>query len=115
MDAIASKNKKKKIRKIRRVNEEKLRLFAILGCLLLTILIIFGLIFRACTRDDRVSPYGTPDPAYDDGRPYIDVQLLRRMNIQGHVFLPMGCGASSFIMWEIREAAPSPIGIILKG
>ena len=67
MDAIASKNKKKKIRKIRRVNEEKLRLFAILGCLLLTILIIFGLIF---------SPYGTPDPAYDDGRPYIDVQHL---------------------------------------
>lgn len=74
MDDI--RNKKKKIRKIKRVNEEKLRLFAILGCLLLIILIIFGLIFRACHRDDRVSPYGTPDPAYDDGRPYIDVQLL---------------------------------------
>lgn len=36
----------------------------------------FGLIFRACRWDGRVSPYGKPDPDYDDGRPYIDVQLL---------------------------------------
>ena len=74
MDAI--KNKKKKVKKVKHINEERVRLFAILGCLILLAVTLCGLIFRACTRENRVSPYGSPDPAYDDGRPYIDVQLL---------------------------------------
>lgn len=64
MDAI--KNKKKKVKKVKHINEERVRLFAILGCLILLAVTLCGLIFRACTRENRVSPYGSPDPAYDD-------------------------------------------------
>ena len=62
--------------KVKQSKEEKIGSLAIWGCLFILLITVCGLVFRACTRDDRISPYGMPDPAYDDGRPYMDVQLL---------------------------------------
>ena len=62
--------------KVKQSKEEKIGSLAIWGCLFILLITVCGLVFRACTRDDRISPYGMPDPASDDGRPYMDVQLL---------------------------------------
>ena len=59
-----------------KIDETNLRRLTLFGCIIVLVLTIFGLIFRACSGAGRVSPYGRPDPNYDDGRPYIDVQLL---------------------------------------
>lgn len=45
------------------------------GCVLILIVTVACFLFRAFY-NGRKSPYFYPDPAYDDGRPYIDVQLL---------------------------------------
>ncbi|MDD3221705.1 MAG: peptidoglycan recognition family protein [Lachnospiraceae bacterium] len=47
-----------------------------IGCIIVLFLTVCGLFIQSCMRRGRVSPYGKADPAYDDGRPYIDVQLL---------------------------------------
>ena len=58
------------------MNETKLRRLTFFGCVIVLVLTLFGIIFNACRGNGRRSPYGQPDPNYDDGRPYIDVQLL---------------------------------------
>ena len=63
------------IKKIQ-MNETKLRRLTFFGCVIVLVLTLFGIIFNACRGNGRRSPYGQPDPNYDDGRPYIDVQLL---------------------------------------
>ena len=45
------------------------------GCVFILIVTVACFLFRAFY-NGRKSPYFYPDPAYDDGRPYIDVQLL---------------------------------------
>lgn len=55
---------------------KKKNMLVMLGCIIVLFLTVWGLLIQSCMRRGRVSPYGKADPAYEDGRPYIDVQLL---------------------------------------
>lgn len=52
--------------------EDRIRL---VGCILILIVTVACFLFKVFYNGKK-SPYFYPDPAYDDGRPYIDVQLL---------------------------------------
>lgn len=52
--------------------EDRIRLA---GCILILIVTVACFLFKVFYNGKK-SPYFYPDPAYDDGRPYIDVQLL---------------------------------------
>ena len=52
--------------------EDRIRLA---GCILILIVTVACFWFKVFYNGKK-SPYFYPDPAYDDGRPYIDVQLL---------------------------------------
>lgn len=60
----------------KRQREKRIKLFMLIGCTLIIILSIFGLVLQSCDYFNEETPYYNPDPSYDDGRPYIDVQLL---------------------------------------
>lgn len=53
-----------------------MRIYTIIGCVVVLILTACGVLIQALGIFDEDTPYYNPDPVYDDGRPYIDVQLL---------------------------------------
>ena len=58
------------------LRETRMKRFTIVGCVLVLILTAVGILYNVLGSFGEDSPYYHPDPAYDDGRPYIDVQLL---------------------------------------
>ena len=57
------------------MNKKKEDRMRLAGCILILIVTVACFLFKVFYNGRR-SPYFYPDPAYDDGRPYIDVQLL---------------------------------------
>ena len=69
-------NKKKKRKQPFYVNKDRIRIITIVGCTCVLVLSIIGFILQNLPYFNKETSYYHPDPNYEDGRPYIDVQLL---------------------------------------
>lgn len=69
---IKKENHKKNIY----INNVRIRIIVIIGCSIVLLLSIIGLLLQYLPYLNKETSYYHPDPNFEDGRPYIDVQLL---------------------------------------